>query len=183
MLRSTSDYHTKDEIIEAPADGKRYEVVWGELLVTSKVSFAHQGAILDILVPLADFCKRYRLGEAFLGPADISWSPDTLVKPDVFVAPSAEIRASEDWSTVKTLRLVAEILSEETARADRFPKRRLYQEQGVDPLWLVDLEREYVEVWTPNDRFPRIETEQLTWHPQGAAEPLVIPVASLFAGR
>lgn len=180
MLLSPDDYHTKDEIINLPADGKRYEVVWGELLVTTKVSFAHQHALTELLFSLARYCKRFSTGETFFAPADISWSPDTLVKPDVFVAPSDEVRASDDWSTVKTLHLVAEILSEETARADRFPKRRLYQMQRVDPLWLVDVERRFVEVWTPAALFPTIETEQLTWHAPGAAEPFILPLSSLF---
>jgi Uma2 family endonuclease len=174
------EYASKQEIIDRPADGKRYEVVWGELLVTTKVSLAHQHALMELFLPLIRYCEQHDLGEVLFGPADISWGPDTLVKPDLFVAPTEEVRAADDWSSVKTLRLVAEVLSEETARADRFPKRRLYQSQRVDPVWLVDLDRALVEVWTPDDLFPVIETERIIWHPAGAPEPLVIPLATLF---
>jgi Uma2 family endonuclease len=183
MTSATADYHSKQEIIDLPADGKRYEVVWGELLVTTKVSLAHQHALMELFMPIVGYCERNQLGEVYFGPADISWGPDTLVKPDLFVAPTEEVRASEDWSSVRTLRLVVEVLSEETARADRFPKRRLYQSQRVDPVWLVDHDRALVEVWTPDDLFPVIETERIIWHPAGAPEPLVIPLATLFHTR
>jgi Uma2 family endonuclease len=173
-------YHTARMIIDAPADGRRYEVVWGERLVTVTVSVEHQRLILRILSPLSRYCEHLVGVETVLGPADITWSEDTLVKPDIFVMLCDEAH-SEDWSGVKTLPFVAEVLSPETAAQDRFQKRRLYQEQGVSTLWLIDPSQRVVEVWTPKDLFPTIETSRLTWHPAGAAEPLVIELASLFA--
>ena len=65
-------------------------------------------------------------------PADISWSDDTLVQPDVLVADLEEVRTL-DWAKVKTLLLVIEVLSPSTARYDRFTKRRLYQEVRWQP--------------------------------------------------
>ena len=173
-------YFTAQMVFDMPPDGKRYEVVWSELLVTSVVSLEHQGLIGDILSPLARYCERFSIGEAMIGPADITWSSDTLVKPDVFVVPYDEARHA-DWAFVKTLPFVAEVLSPETARHDRFPKRKLYQTRGVSTLWLIDPTQCVVEVWTPNDLFPAIETARVTWHPADAAEPLVIELASLFA--
>ena len=66
----------------------------------------------------------------FSSPADISWSDDTLVQPDLFVADLVEARTM-DWARMKTLLLVVEVLSPGTARYDRFTKRRLYQEVNV----------------------------------------------------
>ncbi len=173
-------YHSMQEIIDRPADGRRYEVVWGELLVTSMVSLPHQRALTQVAFPVSKYCDRFDLGETILGPADISWGPDTLVKPDVFVVPRSEL-GSDDWSTVQTLRFVAEVLSPETARHDRFRKRVLYQMQEVEMLWLIDIDRRYVEVWTPDALFPVIEIERVTWHAAGATEPLVIDVAELLS--
>ena len=41
--------------------------------------------------------------------------------------------------------------------ADRFTKRRLYQEQRIPLYWVVDCDAESVEVWTPEALFPVVE--------------------------
>jgi len=67
-------------------------------------------------------------------------------------------------------------------RADRFTKRRLYQEQRIPVYWIVDIERRQVEVWTPEAHFPVIEREQLVWrHPALEAE-CRIDLDRLFPG-
>lgn len=105
---------------------------------------------------------------------------DTLVQPDVFVIAPSE-SGGADWTTVRTLRLVVEVLSPSTSRNDRFAKRKLYQAQGVETLWLVDIERRLVEVWHPDALFPQVGTERIAWHPPEAGEPLVIELGGLFA--
>jgi Uma2 family endonuclease len=102
-----------------------------------------------------------------------------LVQPDVFVVTREEARTGE-WDRMRRLLLVAEVLSPSTARADRFVKRRRYQEAGVPLYWIVDTEVRQVEVWTPDAEFPRIERETLAWHPSGAATPFRIGLEELF---
>jgi Uma2 family endonuclease len=72
------------------------------------------------------------------------------------------------------------VLSPSTAHHDRTSKRKLYQENGVGTLWLVDTDHRRVEVWTPEARFPVIESERVTWHPAGVREPLVIPISEFL---
>ncbi len=173
-------YFTADMVRAMPEDGNRYELVWGELLVSPSPVPRHQRTVKRVIVALEAFCERTGAGEVSMSPADISWSQDNLVQPDVFVIAPEEANARE-WQTVKTLRLVVEVLSPSTARQDRFQKRKLYQEHGVATLWLIDADRRTVETWTPDQHFPTVETEQLTWHPKGASEPLVIRLEELFA--
>lgn len=174
------EYFTAEMARALPDDGNRYEVVWGELLVSPSPRQEHQRLVLRLARLLADHCERFALGETMIAPADISWGEDTLVQPDVFVIAPAE-SGREDWRAVRTLRLVAEVLSPGTARHDRFQKRRLYQSRGVGTLWLVDAQRRTVEVWTPDSAFPSVETERVLWHPADAATPLVVELARLFA--
>lgn len=77
--------------------------------------------------------------------------------------------------------MVAEVLSPATARFDRSQKRRLYQAQRVGTIWMVDLERRAVEVWTPDATAATIETDRLSWHPPGAAEPLELDIRAIIA--
>lgn len=115
-------------------------------------------------------------GEEVLGShADISWGPDVLVSPDVLVVALEQARTL-DWSRMRDLLLVAEILSPASARYDRFLKRRRYQEAGVPLYWIVAGDERQVEVWTPTDAFPRHERERLLWHPRQATEPFSLRV-------
>ena len=173
-------YFTADMVRALPEDGQRYEVVHGELLVTPAPTMPHQRVVTRLVVALAPYCERLSLGEVLTSPADVSWGEDVLVQPDVFVTARDEAGLSE-WSSLRTLDLVVEVLSPSTAKQDRFQKRRLYQRQRVETLWIVDIDRALVEVWTPDAILPLARTEELVWHPPGAAEPLVIPVAGLFA--
>jgi len=164
-----------------PNDGQRYEVVHNELLVTPAPRALHQLIVMRLSDALAAACGPRSAYVRFATAADISWDDDSLVQPDVFVVPRAEA-ATLDWTRMRTLLLVAEVLSPSTANQDREQKRRLYQEHGVGTIWIVDADAHQVEVWTPGARFPTVETEQVSWRPEAAAEPVVvIKLSELFA--
>jgi Uma2 family endonuclease len=91
-----------------------------------------------------------------------------------------ESSRTESWAEATPPMLVIEVVSPSSARADRFTKRRLYQEMGVPFYWLVDADARVVEAWTPEAQFPVTEREEVCWHPQGAAVPLVIRLGELF---
>jgi Uma2 family endonuclease len=176
----TPVYWTADMVRGLPADGNRYEVVSGELLVTPAPRLWHQRLVLRIAGALEGYLDRYPgAGVAFTSPADISWGPDVLVQPDVFVVPAEQARTLE-WSGIRDLLLVAEILSPSNPRHDRFVKRRRYQEARVPLYWIVDPDERQVEVWAPDDLFPRIERDRLIWQPAAAAEPFGLSLEELF---
>jgi len=163
MRMPAPTYFTAAMVRALPEDGRRYEVVHGELLVTPAPRLWHQELV----------------GRLHLGLRSYLRAPDTLVQPDVFVVPIDEARTLE-WTHLRTLLLVAEVLSPSTARADRFTKRRRYQEAGVPVYWLVDGEANTVEVWTRDAELPVIERERLVWHPTGATWAFTIELAELF---
>ncbi len=175
-------YHTAEmvrELIDETRHWPRYETVHGELLVTPAPRLWHQEVVARLLVALRSYVERERVGHAFASPSDISWGPDTLVQPDVFVVPTEEARTL-NWSKVTTLHLAIEVLSPSSVRADRFTKRHLYQDVGVPLYWVIDAENRGAEVWTQVDLFPRTENECLVWRPNGATEPFEMPLEELF---
>lgn len=179
MAMPLSPYYTADMVRQLPHDGQRYEVVAGELLVTPAPRHWHQHLIGRLFFALESYLRAKPAGVLVQSPADISWGPDVLVQPDLFVVPLAEARTG-DWVAMQHLLLVIEVLSPSTARADRFVKRRRYQEAGVPLYWIVDAEAEQVEVWTPTDHFPRIERAALEWSPAGAGTAFRLELAELF---
>lgn len=172
-------YHTADMVRAMPDDGNRYEVVYGELLVTPSPRPWHQIVVHRLSVALDKYLEREPAGLVLSSPADISWGPDVLVQPDVFVVPTDEARTLT-WSRMRTLLLVAEVLSLSSIEGDRFLKRLRYREAGVPLYWVVDGDERTVEVWTPADDFPTLERERLQWRPAAAAETFTLRLDELF---
>lgn len=179
MVMATPVYFTAEMVRALPDDGLRYETVHGELLVTPAPREVHQRVLRRLLVALDPYVERHQVGALYTSPADISWTPDTLVQPDIFVAALDEARTG-DWRRFRTLSLAVEIMSQSSVRQDRFTKRRLYQEVGVPVYWFVDTDARAVEVWTPDAVLPRVVTDVLTWRPAGAPEPFTQPLEALF---
>lgn len=173
----SAPFYTAEMVLALPADGKRYETVHGELLVTPAPRPLHQRVLSELFAAIHAYLQREPVGRAYLSPADISWGSDLLVQPDLFVVPREQRRLAR-WSEVDRLLLVVEVQSPSTQRADRFTKRRLYQAQGVPLYWVIDPDRRLAEVWTPEARFPVSVTDRLAWHPAGAARPLQLPLAA-----
>jgi Uma2 family endonuclease len=172
-------YYTADMVRAMPDDGNRYEVVYGELLVTPAPRPWHQVLVKRLGFELESYIRQNPVGELLNAPADISWGPDVLVQPDLFVADAAEARTLT-WSRMRTLLLVAEVLSPSSAKGDRVLKRLRYREAGVPLYWVVDGDDRSVEVWTPADEFPVFERERLVWHPAGMREPFTLDLGDLF---
>jgi Uma2 family endonuclease len=172
-------YYTADMVRTLPDDGNRYEVVYGELLVTPSPRPWHQVLVHRLSLAIGNYLERERVGVALAAPADISWGPDVLVQPDVFVVAPEEARTLV-WSRMRTLLLVVEVLSPSTAGNDRFLKRLRYREASVPLYWVVDGEERSVEIWTPLDDFPVVERERLEWHPPGAHAPFRLRLEDLF---
>ena len=172
-------YFTADMVRALPDDGNRYEVVYGELLVTPSPRPWHQVVVQRLSLALGNYVERQPVGFVLSSPADISWGPDVLVQPDVFVVAPDEARTL-NWTRMRTLLLVAEVLSPSSARGDRFLKRLRYREAAVPLYWVVDGDERLVEVWTPRDDFPAVEPERLVWRPSGAGEPFTLSLEELF---
>ena len=172
-------YYSAEMVLALPDDGKRYETVHGELLVTPAPRAWHQEVLGRVEWDLRRFLHDHQVAHLFASPADISWGPDILVQPDLFVVNLEQARTL-DWSQMQDLFLTVEVLSPSTSRHDRFTKRRLYQEVGIPLYWIVDPDQESVEVWTPEATFPAVERERVVWRPEGAGEPLTIELEHLF---
>jgi len=171
-------YWTADMVRALPDDGNKYECVYGELLVTPAPRAWHEVIVGRLFHQLYDHVAPDRRFYAFGSRSDISWSDDTLVEPDVFVVPIEEARALT-WASMKRLQLVIEVLSPSSKRADRFTKRRLYQDVRIPAYWIVDTDARAVEVWTPEVRLPSVERERVVWQPEAGA-PCLIDLTELF---
>lgn len=171
--------YTVEEVLRFPDDGKRYELIRGELLVSPAPAPRHQAVVVRLLGMLGDYLRRAgREGTLFTAPADISWDDETLVQPDLLVVPPSEV--TNNWSTYRTLLLAVEVLSPTSGRADRLLKRRLYQERQVATYWIVDHDAGVVEVWHPEDTRPAVVSDSLNWRLEAEMPELIVNLDALF---
>jgi Uma2 family endonuclease len=171
---------TVDDLLDMPDDGQRYEIIDGELFVTSAPALRHQEAIAEMHVRLREYLSRERIGHAYFAPADVIFSPKRAVQPDVLVIPLVNGRRPERFEDAGRLLFAIEVLSPSSARADRVAKRALFRSEGVSEYWVVDLDARAVERSTPAD--PRVEVlvDRIEWQPEGARTPLIIDLADYF---
>ena len=169
--------HWTAEMVRAlPDDGNRYEVLDGELLVSPSPARLHQRAVKDLFLILEPYVSANALGEVLFAPADVEFSDERMVQPDVFVVPDL----GSSWRDMKAPILIVEVLSSSTARADRIRKRRVYQEERIPQYWIVDIEGSVIERWVPDESRPEILSDVITWQPRSDLAPLSIDLPKFF---
>ena len=172
--------YTVADLANFPDDGKRYELIGGELIVSPAPSVHHQIVLGRLAYALAAYLEPLGLRDTLFDvAADISWDDETLVQPDLFVARPEEL--SRTWTSVRNLRLAVEVISPSSSRRDRLDKRRLYQEHRVETYWIIEPGAGLVEQWRPDDTQPEIISDTLTWRVDRDAPDVSIDVARLFA--
>jgi Uma2 family endonuclease len=181
MVMPATTRWTADMVRALPDDGKRYEVIDGELFVTPAPSWMHQSVVLELAMLLAPYVREHGVGHVIGAPAEVVFGPRNMVVPDVFAVPLVRGEAPRAWEEVGRLLLAIEVLSPSTRRTDRREKRELYQRKGVPEYWTVDVEARAIERWPPDASAPETVTEQLNWRPDAFVDPLTIDVAAFFA--
>jgi Uma2 family endonuclease len=174
-------YYTREMVLAIPEDRNRYELVYGELLMSPSPVMRHQVVLGRLYAMMYAYLEQVPVGRVLFSPADITWGSDAdiLVRPDLFVVAPGDV-AKADWDDLRNFLLFAEVLSPSTARYDRFTKRRLYQEMKVPLYWVLDPVARQVEIWTPEALTPRFERERLAWQPDRDTASLAIELQKLF---
>jgi len=179
-MPQATDGWTVERVLALPDDGKRYEVVDGELLVTPSPDFQHQEAVLALATVLRSYVRSNGIGIVSIAPADIELDDRTLVQPDVFAFAWPEGRPPQQWKDVHSLLLAIEVLSPSTARHDRQLKRVRYQRQGIPEYWIVDLDSQLFERWRPQDERPEILNDSIDWAAVDGKAILKIDIKAFF---
>ena len=130
-----------------PDDGLRHEIIEGEHYVTASPATRHQRILLTLSYLIQSYLETHPIGEIFFAPFDVLLSEINILVPDLIYIS----RERAHYITSKNLQgapdLVVEILSPSTRSRDKRLKRDVYERTGVEEYWLVDPEREVVEIY------------------------------------
>ena len=137
---------TYEQFRELPDDGKRYELIRGEVHLTPTPTNRHQLVLQNLVQSLGRIILRGKLGDVWTAPLDVRLGEDTALQPDlIFVSESRANIILENYINGAP-DLAVEILSPSTAAHDRATKLALYGEAGVPEVWLIDPLAKTVEV-------------------------------------
>lgn len=123
-----------------PDDGRRYEILDGELFVSPSPIRIHQRIVLNLLLILDPYIRQNRLGEINIAPFDVLLSKHNIVEPDLIFVSTARSRVITDKNIQGAPDLLIEVLSPSTKQRDLRKKRDIYGEWGVDWYWIIDPE-------------------------------------------
>jgi len=133
-----------------PDDGKRYEIVDGELLVSTQPDLRHQIVGGRIFSELDRWDRQAVTGIAIPAPGVI-FSDDTAVAPDVAWISRQRLASAMDSQghIHHAPELVIEVLSpgSKNEQRDRDVKLKLYSQRGVLEYWIVDWRTRQIEVY------------------------------------
>lgn len=130
-----------------PENGKRYQLVAGELLVSPSPKARHQEILGRLHVLLANHVLRKGRGRLFLAPFDVVFNDEDVVQPDLlYVSPSRAGIVREE-GVFGGPDLCVEILSPSNSELDREAKRTLYARHGVIEYWIVDPDADVLQVF------------------------------------
>ncbi|MGH8885961.1 MAG: Uma2 family endonuclease [Egibacteraceae bacterium] len=142
--------YTYDDLLETPDDGCRYEIIDGVLYVTPPPIPRHAG-VAQMLAEELGLYRRAHGGQVFSSAVGLYFTHENFVEPDaLYLAPEHLDRIGEQ-KLEGPPDLVVEISSPSTRRRDVTLKRDLYLRFGVRDYWFVDLKRDAVVVFRPDE--------------------------------
>lgn len=142
---------TADQLAALPDDGKRYELVLGELRVMSPAGGNHGRIALRIARLLANYVEQHGMGETFAAETGflLSTNPDTVRAPD-----AAFVNASA-FEQLKDIRgylpvapdLVVEVVSPSDSFTAVEEKSRFWIDHGVRLVIVVDADNQTIRTY------------------------------------
>ncbi len=176
---------TYAEYASLPDDGKRYEVIAGELFVSSSPRPQHQRASMRLSHALEGFTQQHGLGDMYAAPTDVLLSDDDYLVPDLVFVRAERRDLVSNRALEGAPDLVIELISPSSALRDRGLKRERYARFGVPLYWVVDLEHHWVEVYRLTEDpsgAPEIVTGDLVWQPVPGGPSLTLSVPYIVSG-
>ena len=131
-------------------EGKRYEIIEGELLVSPQPHWAHQKTCNNMAFELTAWVRSGGNGEVVPAPGVI-FDEENAVAPDVVWVSKERLPLvlGEDGKLHDAPDLAVEVLSPGTknTRRDREAKLRLYSTRGVREYWIADWQAKSLQVF------------------------------------
>jgi len=181
MSDAMSRPFTVADLEAMPDDGRRHELIDGELLVSPAPGWSHQEATQTLYLILRAACPREL--RVLAAPFAVRMNEFNELQPDVLVARFADLT---EENLPRPPLLAVEVISPSSGLRDRSLKRAVYERMGVPSYWLVDPSRDrpaltVFELTGTSYREVATVTGRETWNATRPFPVRVVP-ADLIAG-
>ncbi len=147
LTRPATGAWTYEDLLALPDDGRRWEIVEGELHEMPAPSWAHSTIMFNLVMLLGPLVRA--LGGVFrFAPTAVFFAGANPVEPDILVLLPGNPASPSARGLEGAPDLVVEVLSPSSRGHDLLTKRALYARAGVREYWLVDPDRRTVDVLT-----------------------------------
>jgi Uma2 family endonuclease len=144
-------YVTREEYLDLPDDGFRYDMIEGVLHMSPSPYFSHNQCQTNISYYFKDYFIRKKSGLVVV-ETDV-FLPDggDVVRPDLSVI------LNENYKIIighihGVPDIVCEVLSESTRDRDLGIKAARYLANGVKEYWIADPDKKSIEMWMNQDK-------------------------------
>jgi Uma2 family endonuclease len=136
---------TYEDLKALPDDGKRYEIIEGELFELTGPKLLHAMAIMNLIRLLDPEVLRAK-GALFTAVLDVFFADADPVEPDLVILLPGGVARRTMRGIEGPPDLIVEVVSPSNRTHDVLTKRALYNRGGVREYWIVDPEHRTVEV-------------------------------------
>ena len=176
---------TVEDLLLMPDDGRKFELVRGELHVMAPVNYIHGRIVVWVSRKVGDFVEVNGLGDVNSDTGFVlARRPDIVLAPDISFIRADRIPELADQASYAELApdLAIEVLSPSNRAQEMLDKVLLYLEAGTLLVWILDPNREAVIAHTP-DRVARTLIAGDILDGGDVLPGFSLPVAEIFAPR
>jgi Uma2 family endonuclease len=138
---------TYEEFLEWADEDTYAEWVDGEVILLSPPGFVHQDLATFLNSLLRMFAESRRLGTVIAAPFQMRLdAPRSGREPDVIFVSNEHLHRFKKVYLDGPADLVVEIVSPDSVTRDRIEKYREYETAGVTEYWILDPERQRIEL-------------------------------------
>jgi Uma2 family endonuclease len=134
MIDSRISYELLQQM---PEDGKRYELIDGDIFVSPSPIPRHQRTVSNFDILLRRMEQR-GYGQGFIAPLDVVFDQYNVAEPDAMFITTARLQIITATNIQGAPDLVVEVLSDGTAHRDVGVKLHMYAGFKVPHYWVAD---------------------------------------------
>lgn len=138
---------TYEDYCQLPNDGRRYEILDGEIAVTPAPSPSHQEVLFNLARLLDHHVRSHSLGKVYVAPIDVILARTSIVQPDIVFIDAERLSLVSTRGIDGPPDLAVEVLSPTTEAQDRGTKLQLYARHGIRHCWLIDPDSRRLEAY------------------------------------
>ena len=153
--------YTFDDLRSLPEDGHRYELIFGEIVMSPSPNTKHQHALGELFTRMRQFVHERQLGRVYFAPVDVKLTENNVVQPDLLFVKRQRLSIVRNEFINGAPDLVVEALSPSNRMQDLVKKAVLYGMHAVPEYWIVDPQTNTiaVHIWRDSQYVPEVSED------------------------